>query len=446
MIKKYIRVAVIAGVNFSLLCGMMSVSFTLGNTSLADKSKLKIGYVESEPFNEFAFQLSGMAIAFQEFGILDAYNVDITQEDARVVWNEICSYVSSEKSGQYQFVESMFYSMKDMSEADYPKMVNNPEVDLVIVMGTAAGKYFTDNETKNKFMVLAAADPIAAGIVESETERSNDNSYAHIDIKRYKRQIQASYKLLNFKKVGVVYEDSAAAYVYSGIDQLKAASAELEFEIITRHVNEALNEGDYDRYYADLIKAYKELADEGIDVLYITTATIEDSKLLYLLEQDIYPHEIATIAQTSENQVKYGALIGVTIQDPKEQGYFAASQIKAYAEGTPFNKLEQVNEGTPKIYLNYDIAQQIGVRIPFSTLLTVDTIYRGKGSNTTSSDQVSGGKSSGSSSASSGTNSSTDSSTDSSGSTGSSDSIFSTSSSSGGSSSQPSSSSGSIFD
>ena len=68
--------------------------------------------------------------------------------------------------------------------------------------------------------------------------------------------------------------------------------------------------------------------------------------------------------------------IGVTLLDTEEQAAFAVAQIKKYASGTSFENLDQVNESTAKIYVNYDIAKRIGVKIPFSTLLIVDRIYR----------------------------------------------------------------------
>ena len=173
-----------------------------------------------------------------------------------------------------------------------------------------------------------------------------------------------------------MYQNDESAYAYSGIDSLKSASEELDFDIVVRHVEEAKNEKDYERYYKDLEKAYHELVIEGIDALYVTTATIQDDRLLGLLEKDIYKNNIPTIAQTDENQVKVGATIGVTLLDTEEQAAFAVAQIKKYASGTSFENLDQVNESTAKIYVNYDIAKRIGVKIPFSTLLIVDRIYR----------------------------------------------------------------------
>ena len=342
--------------------------------SKAENSKLRIGYVESEDFYDFSYQMANIFTGLQELNVIDNnYKINTNEPDSSKVWNNICDNYKSDK---VEFVKDMYFDMKYMNQEDYVQMTNRNDVDLVIVMGTVAGKYFLENETKNKFMVFAAADPIAAGIVKSATERYTNNSFAHIDNTRYERQIKASHKILNFKKIGVVYQNTEEAYTYSAIDQLKNAAAELNFEIVEKHVDEAKNQNDYNRYYADLRKAYKELANEGIDTLYITTATIENEQLLNLLEPDIYANKIYTIAQTTESQVKSGALLGVTIQDPREQGYFGATQIKAFIDGTPFEQLDQVNEGTPKLYLNYDVAKLIDLKIPFSILLITDTIYK----------------------------------------------------------------------
>ncbi|MDQ5984069.1 MAG: hypothetical protein RUMPE_01101 [Eubacteriales bacterium SKADARSKE-1] len=353
-----------------------SIGVTGENDASSDSqssSILRIGYVESEEFSLYTSLLAQIALNFQKLGVLNTYNIDEANKSAKEIWLDMCNNCIS---GEYKFVESMWFNTKDMNENQYSKAVNNDSVDLVIVMGTSAGVYFAKNENKNKFMVFAAADPILSGIVKSETEKNNPNAFAHIDKNKYKRQIQAGHMLLNFKKIGVVYQDDAAAYAYSGIDSLKSASEELNFDIAEKHVVEAQNESDYDRYYSDLIKAYKELVLEGIDTLYVTTATIENDKLLGLLQKDIYPNKIPTIAQTDEEQVAFGSTLGVTMLDTEEQGAFAVAQIKKYKDGTPFKDLEQVNESTPKIFINYTITQQLGIKIPFATLLIVDRIYQ----------------------------------------------------------------------
>jgi len=358
----------------SLFLGAMSLESTCEKNKVdstgAEISTLRIGYVESETFDLYTNLIQNIANNFQKEGVLKQYSLD--SKTGKEAWLKMCE---NNNSNEFKFVKDMYFNLKDMNESEYKKAINFNDVDLVIVMGTTAGKYFAENETKNKFMVFGAADPILSGIIKSETEKNNPNAFAHIDRAKYKRQIQVGHKILNFKKVGVVYQDDEAAYAYSGIDSLKEAAKELDFEIAIKHVDEAKDENDYARYYKDLQNAYKELVDEKIDVLYITTATIEDEKLYELLNHDIYPNKIPTIAQTSENQVKCGATLGVTLLDSEEQAAFAVAQIKKYKSGEDFEKLDQVNESTPKIYINYDVAKNIDVKIPFSILLITDAIY-----------------------------------------------------------------------
>lgn len=358
----------------SFLLGAINLESTCEKNKVdlvgSEISSLRIGYVESETFDLYTNLIKNIALEFQKEGALKEYKIDTNT--GKETWLKMCE---NNISNEFKFEKDMYFNLKDMSEEEYKKAINFDNVDLVIVMGTTAGKYFSENETKNKFMVFGAADPILSGIIKSETEKNNPNAFAHVDKAKYKRQIQVGHKILNFKKVGVVYQNDEAAYAYSGIDSLKDAAKELDFEIIIKHVDEAKNENDYERYYKDLQNAYKELADEKIDALYITTATIQDEKLYELLSHDIYPKKIPTMAQTSESQVEYGATLGVTLLDPEEQAAFAVAQIKKYKSGEDFEKLDQVNESTPKIYINYDVAKKIDVKIPFSILLITDAIY-----------------------------------------------------------------------
>lgn len=356
-----------------LLCATTSYFFSANNSSGRTRP-IRIGYVETDNWEDFSYTLAGIALAFQQAGILGDYEINLEEPDSSKVWKDMCDHCISDK---YKFVKNMYFDMLYMKESEYSKMVNRDDVDLVLVMGTTAGKYFTEHEEKSNYMVFESADAIAAGIVKSGTERFKSNSYAHIDKTRYVKQLQAAHSLINFKKIGVVYENSESAYVYSAIDQLKDASKKFNFKIETINVDEPKNASDYDRYYKELKQAYKSLANKGVDALYLTSSLIDNNKLLSILNEDIYANNIPTIAQTSEEQVKSGALFGTSITpDFDEMGAFFVEQIREYAEnGLAFDKLEQVNEVVPKIYLNYDIAKRIGLKIPFSTMLVIDKLF-----------------------------------------------------------------------
>jgi len=355
----------------------------------AEKSSetvIRLGYAQVREYSSFAQQLLMIAEELEKEGSIEKgfseqyqninYDENFTDGDTIALWKDICEHTV--KGARYQFVEEAFFDMAKLTEEEYEQMVNREDVDLTFAMGTNAGIYFKENETRNKFMVLLAADPIVSGIVKSETERYTENSFALIDNTTYLRQLEAGYKFLKFKKLGIVYEDSKDAYAYSAIDSVKQKAEELGFEILTVYVEEPKSKKDEDRYYRELKEAYRTLVKQGMDTLYITVSSIDYThKLQELLKDSIFPNCIPTLAQDDVIPVVSGALFGVSLVDYSEQAYHVINQLRSYTEdNVPFDKLDQVCECTPKIFINYTTAEKIGFDISFEDLQLVDSIYR----------------------------------------------------------------------
>ncbi|MDR3239442.1 MAG: hypothetical protein LBT44_05085 [Clostridiales bacterium] len=348
--------------------------FCLSANAMERPNPIRVGYVESEEYSAFARNLSGIALGLREIGLISGFHPDMDESNARTVW----SALSASSGGNFLFAPDMFFSMKGMDEAEYSQFTNHKDVDLLIVMGTAAGVYMTGHETQNDYMVFAAANPVLSGIVKSETERFKPNSYAYIDPSRYRRQLDTAFRVFEIKKLGVVYEDNTFAYAYSGVAQAKQSAAGHGFALTEKHVAEALDDSDKGRYYREMKAAYGELIADGIDGLYITTATTEDYMLPWLLA-DITAAGVATISQVGESQVENGVMLSVTLEDVIDQGRFAAYRLREYKDGKPIDALGQVFEIVPKIFLNYDACQMAGIHPPFKTLLSMDGIIRARG-------------------------------------------------------------------
>lgn len=347
---------------------------------------IRIGYAQSDEYSSYAQQLLVLAKALEDEGSIRpgfskkyaGVNFDerFTAGDTMKLWNDICSY--NTEGAAYQFVPEAFFDMDAMPRKEYSGMVNREDVDLTFVMGTAPGVYFRENEKKNKYMVMLAADPIASGIVKNETERYDNISYALIDKTPYQRQLEAGHRMLGFHKLGIVYENSREAYEYTAVDVIRQKAGELGFEIESIHVAEPSSKTDEKRYYRQLKEAYRTLVERGIDTLYITVASIDyPGKLKELLEDSIIPNKIPTLAQDDVSPVANGALFGVSLVDYGEQAEFLVRQMDRYVkEGVAFEKLDMVCECTPKIYINYSTAEKIGFDFSFEDLQLVDTIYR----------------------------------------------------------------------
>lgn len=357
-----------------------------GDPAGGDDGVVRLGYAESEEYGSFTQLLLDIALELVTEGSIDRsfadrykdvnYEERFAPGDTRKLWDDICD--SNVPGAKYRFVREAYFNMDDMDKHEYRSMVNRDDIDIMLSMGTASGVYLARNEKKNRFMNMYAADPIESGIIKSATERFDNRSYALVDMTPYIRQLDAGYKFLKFKKLGVVYEDSKDAYIYSGIPTIEAKADEYGFEVVYENVDEPVDDGDYERYYSELKQAYRKLVNKGIDCLLVTVSSIEyEDKMQELLDDKIIPAKVKTLAQDELTPVANGVLFGITMTDSAESANHVVKQIRRYAEeGVPFEELDMVCETTPKIGVNYTTASRIGFDISFKDLQMVDYIYR----------------------------------------------------------------------
>ena len=357
------------GVTLSLLLAP-GISRKEEEKAEAEPSPVRIGCFNSGEYYYYRDELDGIALELQKKGWISGYDEDKIRSTTREVWKDLCAC----ESGYLKFLPDIYYEEYGMSAEEHEEAATCEAVDLMIGLGSLAGKYLTKvaDRISYDYMVIGVADPVTAGIVAGEKDRVNDRSFAVVDTGRIRRQIEAAYEIFHFQDVGVVYEDSAAAYSYSGIGQLEELSEKYGFHIHRLHVKEVYT-GDYDRYYRELQKAYKELIPK-IDLLYITTATIEDSQLPVLLD-DVIDAGIVTVAETSESQVENGALMHITMSDAYEEGKFVASKICDYSMGQGITEMDMIFEVAPRICLNRTTIRRTGVKLPLSIYLIADRIY-----------------------------------------------------------------------
>lgn len=334
-------------------------------------AQIRVGCFNSGEYYYYHDVLDSIALELQRMGYISGYDENKVRETTKDVWLDLCAC----DSDSFVFIPERYYEKYYMSEEELNEAAAVKDVDLMITIGSLAGTFLTETADKISYdyMVIGVADPISAGIVAAADKRVNDKSFAVVDEKRIGRQIEAAYEIFRFESVGVVYEDSEAAYSYSGIGQLKAAAEKYGFDIHELHVKEVY-EDDYDRYYKELKEAYAKLIPD-IDLLYITTATIEDEKLPWLLE-DVIDAGIVTVAETSESQAEKGALMHITMSDAYEEGQFVAARILDYACGDKITDMDMVFEIAPKICLNRTTIERTGVRLPASIYLVADKIYK----------------------------------------------------------------------
>lgn len=345
-------------------------------TTRIDGTKWQIGYCESENFITYPQTLVAIINGLNENGWIDnleGFNEVADSGDSRLIWNWLAT---NEVSHYLDFTEDAFYNLRD-SDFDQEALINRlqdkNDIDLVIVMGAAAGYLLSNADHDTNILVFAASNAVRSGIIDSVEDSGKDNVWAHMDQQRFERQTKAFYDIIKFKKLGIVYEDSENARIYSALNELEQLAKEKNFEIIRYHVTEPRSAEEYPKYYQEVQAAYNKLAKE-VDAVYVTIASLESEKLPELF-QPFYANKIPIFSQLGNIEVENGALITVSVMDEKNIGRFSADIISKCLKGTKPRDLEQSFQSAPRIALNTEVAKKIGFKLPFELLMVVDETY-----------------------------------------------------------------------
>jgi ABC-type uncharacterized transport system substrate-binding protein len=338
--------------------------------------KWRIGYCESEPFPNYADTLYALLKGLNELGWVaevDACGYRPGRQDTAGMWRWLAS---RQLSPRLEFVGDAYFSLASLPEKDYAKItarLQKMNVDLMLVMGTLAGKLFAADRRRIPVMIFSASNAVQSGISKTATDSGKDNVWAHLDPQRFGRQIAVFYDTFKFHRLGLVYENSPTAYSYSAIDQVEMMARQKGFAICRNYVAEPKNSGDQGRYYADLDQAYRQLS-RRVDAMYLTVASLDKRWLPHLLTP-FYVGKVPVFSQLGADEVKYGALMSVSSVDFKNLGRFGAQNMVRFFGGTSLRSLPQVFESTPKIIINLEAAAKTGYRFPFEMLLSADQVF-----------------------------------------------------------------------
>ena len=338
----------------------------------------RIGYIEGDPFVNFAGTLEGIVTGLTMIGWLE--NTEELpyvsgQEDSAAMW----AWLSEQtEPGYIEFVEDAHYSMVDLSDAEVTELENRLEqdqdLDLMISMGTFAGTFLADLNDPVPFMSFSVTDAVQAGIVDGVDDSGADYKWAHLDPDRTRRQVQVFYDILEFETMGMIYEDSPGGRSRSAVQDIYDVADEIGVEIIEEHVDLPVSQADMDRYYEDVLRAHERLSEE-IDAMYITFGDWDISDFPLFLEPFVEAR-IPTFSQTGSEEVQNGVMLSVSRADFNSWGQFGSDNIVRFLNGASLRELPQVLEDTPAIAVNIGAAEQIGYPIPFEILLVADEIHQ----------------------------------------------------------------------
>jgi len=381
------RTIMISGLIISFLFINLNVLFTLDSSHAANKNNVlnpitkddgtqwRIGYCESETFATYTKTLVGIVKGLYERGWitnLEGFDMVSKSDDSREIWRWLAT---RDISPYIQFVDDAFYNLKKgaVGENITKRLNEQNDVDLMVVMGTQAGVVLGNDRHDTDIFIFAASNAVRSGIIDSVEDSGLDHVWAHMDPTRFERQLNAFYDIKQFKKLGIVYEDSDIARVYSAVSEVETLAAEKGFEIVRYYVAEPQGPEDYQRYYREVREAYDKLATR-VDAMYVTIASLESEKLPELFTP-FYEHNVPIFSQLGNIQVKNGALMTVSVMDELNTGRFGADTIIKCLKGAKPRELTQTFQCAPRIIFNSEVAKKIGFKIPFELIIVTDEVY-----------------------------------------------------------------------
>ncbi len=340
--------------------------------------KWRIAYYEGGPHENYYDYLMATAQGLMELGWIEEAPIPESRaKDSMALWN----WLSREAESNYlEFVSDAYYcagwddtSRAELSRRIFDRLSNRPDIDLILALGTWAGKDLASNKHSTPTIVMSASDPVGAGIIESVSDSGYDHVHARVDPRRYERQVSVFHDVVAFKKLGVAYEDSPYGRTYAAIDPIEKAAKQRGFEIERCHTKSDI--ADQSEAGESVIACFEKLS-RSADAIYVTVQGGVNAQSIPALVSIANERRVPTFSQLGSNEVRYGFLMSLSRRSFSSVGRFHAMTIAQIFNGAKPRQLPQLFEEMPNIAINLKTAEMVGLYLYADVLAAADEIYR----------------------------------------------------------------------
>ena len=343
--------------------------------TLNDGRKWRIGYYQGGPYGNYRETLLAMVRGLTELGWLHpASPPEGDSEDTAGVWNWLS------EPGRSEYIEFVSDAYHDADWNDdrraqlrtdlVRRLSENRDIDLMIAMGTWAGRDVAGSAHTTPTIVTSTSDAVRAGIVASVEDSGRDHVHAHVDPNRFARQISTFHDIVGFRKLGIVYQDSVEGRSYSGIALADEVARARGFQIVRCMLRGDF--GDEARVEPTVVGCFELLAPE-VDALYVVSQTGVNDRTLPALIEIADASNLPTFSQHGFGDVREGMLLSMTRKSFDGVGMFNAGVIARILNGASPRQLGQIFEEEAQIGINLETAARIGF-VPPSRVLRVAEI------------------------------------------------------------------------
>jgi len=341
--------------------------------------KWRIAYLEGGSYQNYPANLVAIVNGLVKLGWIERMSIPYKEgdEDSRKIW-EVLS--ASARSHFIEFVPDAFYTSqwdtqkrKENKEALLKRIKTHKDIDMVLAFGTWAGQDMVDFENNIPTIVISTSNPVESNIIKSIEDSGHDFIHASVDPTRYERQVDIFHKIIGFKTLGVVYEDTVAGRSYAAVEDIKKVAQKEGFKIVSCHARSDVKELQV--AYDEVNRCYEKLAKE-VDAVYITNHSGVDQYNIVPIINVLLKHKVPSFSQNGSFEVKHGALLSIAQANFKYIGEIHASVIAKVFNGAKPRELTQSFENPPKIAINLLSARRIGFDPSIDLMGVADEIYQ----------------------------------------------------------------------
>ena len=338
----------------------------------------RIAYFEGGEYTDYQKILTETVKGLMRLGWIEPAEIPTQDgEQTAQLWQWLHN---NAKSDYIEFVADGHYSSEwdealrdSTAEKVIARLNEQQDIDLMIAMGTWAGKALSNNRYHVPTMVLSASDPLAAGIIKSVDDSGYDHLHATVDPGKYDRQVRVFHDIINFKRLGVAYEDSENGRSYAALDVITQQSKKRGFDIVGCHTQSDIS--DATKAEQSVVDCFNSLVSE-VDAIYITNQGGVNSRSIARLVDIANQRGIPTFSQSGSEEVRYGVLLSLSQAGFRYVGDFHASTFAKVFNGALPNQLTQFFEEPPRMAVNLKTAEIVGFNPPLLLLGAADEIYK----------------------------------------------------------------------
>ncbi len=337
----------------------------------------RIGYFEGGKYDDYQTVLIETVKGLMQLGWIRPADIPDQQgEKTDALWQWLHQEVESD---YVEFVADAHYSAawqpstRDRLTETLIKRLNQGDIDLMIAMGTWAGKALSNNRHHTPTLVLSTSDPLSTGIIKSVRDSGFEHVHATVDPNHYAQQVRMFHDIVHFNKLGIAYEDSDIGRSYAALDAVEKLSRERGFDIVRCHTLSDIS--DTARAEASVINCFRQLVSDA-DAIYVSAQGGVNDHSIGQLVKIANDNRVATFSQSGSDEVKKGFLLSLSHAGFHYVGQFHASTMAKVFNGALPNQLTQLFEAPARMAINLKTAEIVGFNPPLLLLGAADEVYR----------------------------------------------------------------------